>query len=136
LPVAPKVTKPAGPVLVEDLAQVPEIEFQAPPTKKRVLDEEPKGTAFLIARINHLNGKKPDGLLEALRDHRVDLAGLPFAMGDACRTKGERSKQFAQAVATVRSALRSSGAGQTSIAIGPGVSALAGSAVPSPPTIP
>ena len=42
--------------------------------------------------------------------------------------------QFAQAVATVRSALRSSGAGQTSIAIGPGVSALAGSAVPSPPT--
>src|SRR5205823_12638656 len=35
---------------------------------------------------------------------RADLSGLPFAMGDSCRTKGERSRQFTLAVATVRQA--------------------------------
>src|SRR5262249_11888493 len=59
----------------------------------------------------HLNSKKTDGFVLALRDQRPDLSGLPFAMGDACRTKGERSKQFTLAVATVRRALpRSMGA--------------------------
>src|SRR4029077_11602783 len=66
-----------------------------------------------IAKINHLNEKttwtvpsKTDGFLEALRHERGDLNGLPFAMGDACRTKGERSKQFAIEVNLVRSALQ------------------------------
>src|SRR5262249_29762770 len=34
LPVPPKVKKTAGPLLGEDLARVPEVEFQAPPAKK------------------------------------------------------------------------------------------------------
>jgi hypothetical protein len=67
-----------------------------------------ENTAFTIAKINHLNGKRPDGFLEALRDERTDLGGLPFAMGDACRTTGERNRQFTQAVAMVRRALRPS----------------------------
>jgi hypothetical protein len=102
LPAAPEVRKSAGPVLAEDLARVPEVEFQAevPVTDARL------NTAILIAKINHLNGKKADGFLEALRGERPDLAGLPFAMGDECRTEGERRREFTRAVANVRGALR------------------------------
>ena len=44
-----------------------------------------------------------------MRDERPDLHGLPFAMGNACRTKGERNRQFAAAVATARMLLRQTG---------------------------
>jgi hypothetical protein len=106
LPDPPKVRKPAGPVLTEDLAEVPEVELQALPSKKLAADAATRNVALSIAKVNHLNAKKTDGFLEALRGERPDLAGLPFAMGDACRTKGERSRQFALAVATVRRALQ------------------------------
>ena len=82
------------------------MQFQAP---QGVVNNEAKNQiAHQIAKINHLNDKKTDGFLEALRGERLDLNGLPFAMGDACRTKGERSRQFNLAVATVRRALQSS----------------------------
>jgi hypothetical protein len=106
LPPPPKVHKPAGPLLTDDLAHVPEVEFQAAPTKEPAGEEAFKATAFTMAKINHLNGRKTDGFLSALRFERSDLAGLPFAMGDACRTKGERTRQFAAAVNLVRSALQ------------------------------
>jgi hypothetical protein len=106
LPVPPRTKKPAGPMLTEELTRVPEVEFQAPPTKKLPPEEASKNVAHQIAKINHLNAKKTDGFVIALRGERPDLAGLPFAMGDACRTKGERNKQFALAVATVRRALQ------------------------------
>src|SRR5262249_20222565 len=56
----------------------------------------------------HLNQKKVDGFLETLLSKRPDLNGLPFVMGDACRTKGEQSRQFGLAVALVRQALQGS----------------------------
>jgi hypothetical protein len=98
LPVAPKI-KNTGRILVDDLADVPEVDFQAPLVRDA---ETKKNTAHMLAKINHLNSKKTDGFLEALRDDRQDLRGLPFAMGDACRTKGERNRQFNAAVASVR----------------------------------
>src|SRR5262249_51795702 len=93
-------------VIAKDLTQVPEVQFQMPLDKKLPSQEGQKQTAHTIAKINHLNEKNTDGFLEALRHERVDLTGLPFAMGDACRTKGERSKQFAIEVTLVRGALR------------------------------
>ena len=36
---------------------------------------------------------------------QVDLAGLPVALGEACRTTGERSRYFKHAVSVVRQAL-------------------------------
>jgi hypothetical protein len=107
LPTPPKVKKIAGPFLSEDLARVPEVQFQAPSARNVSGGEATRQTAHLIARINHLNDKKAEGFLEALTGERADLAGLPFAMGDACRTKGERSRQFARAVNSVRRALQS-----------------------------
>jgi hypothetical protein len=105
LPVPPGTVANTNPLAVKDLTHLPEVQFQKPIARGSPVDEEMKQTAHMIARINHLNGKKSDAFMEALRDNRLDLAGLPFAMGDICRTKGERSKQFARAVATVRGAL-------------------------------
>jgi hypothetical protein len=105
LPPAPKVEKPSGPLLSDDLTRVPEVKFQAP-TRDASSEEALKRTAHQIAKINHLNKKKTDGFVEALLSERRDLAGLPMAMGDACRTKGERSRQFAAAVALVRQTLQ------------------------------
>jgi hypothetical protein len=106
LPAPPKVKKIVGPFLGNDLTRVPEVQFQAP--WKVVNNEAKNQIAHQIAKINHLNDKKTDGFLDALRGERLDLNGLPFAMGDACRTKGERSRQFNLAVATVRRALQPS----------------------------
>jgi hypothetical protein len=106
LPIPPKARKAAGPVPGDDLARVPEVEFEAPPAKDLAGTGAARRIAHQIAKVNHLNDKKADGFLEALRGERLDLAGLPFAMGDACRTKGERSRQFALAVAAVRRALQ------------------------------
>jgi HEAT repeat protein len=106
LPAPPDSKNVAGPVIPKDLSQVPEVQFQMPLEKKLGSPEAQKQTAHTIAKINHLNEKKTDGFLEALRNERVDLTGLPFAMGDTCRTKGERSKQFAIEVNRVRAALQ------------------------------
>jgi hypothetical protein len=128
LPPPPKAEQIAGPLLGNDLNLVPEVKFQGDPTLqispeqaakfligrastlKPAPEDATKNIAHQIAKINHLNSKKTDGFVLALRDQRPDLSGLPFAMGDACRTKGERNKQFALAAATVRRALpRSTG---------------------------
>ncbi len=116
LPAAPKVKSDAGPVLDGDLTQVPEVLFQAPMARDLSIVEGTRHTAHTIAKINHLNSVKTDRFMEALRAERLDLAGLPFAMGDACRTKGERSEQFALAVATVRRAMSRNRTVQTSVA--------------------
>ncbi len=42
--------------------------------------------------------------MEALLRERPDLAGLPMAMGDACRTKGDRAKFFTQALILIKQA--------------------------------
>src|SRR5207245_2290212 len=42
--------------------------------------------------------------MEALLQERPDLAGLPMAMGDTCRTKGDRTKFFTQALNTIKQA--------------------------------
>jgi hypothetical protein len=147
LPTPPVVKKPAGPALGDDLTQVPEVEFQGIAKKQpagedstrstdfeivrvregrrvdRQVENSTRSTASLIARVNHLNGRGTDGFLVALRGERPDLAGLPFAMGDACRIKGERSRLFTQAVATVRRCLsqpRQTGVGVAGPGGGPG----------------
>jgi hypothetical protein len=105
LPTAPKSASAGGPVLTNDLTKVPEVEFQAQPEKVTADGKLTEQMAHQLARIDHANAKKRDAFLVALLESRADLAGLPFAMGDDCRTSGERRKQFVQAVATVRQCL-------------------------------
>ncbi|HEV3438418.1 MAG TPA: hypothetical protein VG122_13730 [Gemmata sp.] len=107
LPTPPSVKPVVGPVLTDDLTKIPEAEFQARTEKVAPNGKQTEQLAHQLAKINHVNAKKTDAFMTALLANREDLAGLPFAMGDDCRTSGERTKQFTQAVATVRQALGS-----------------------------
>ncbi|MGH7172897.1 MAG: HEAT repeat domain-containing protein [Gemmataceae bacterium] len=103
LPLPPKTVRIAESVRGNDLSRIPEVQFEA--SSALANEEALKRIAHQIAKINHLNDKKTDGFIEALRSERVDLHGLPFAMGDACRSRGERRRQFTRAAALVRDAL-------------------------------
>lgn len=101
-------------LLPDELARVPEVRLHEPFALTKVFSaaDESKlngletGTiqnARLTARINHVNKNKTDRFIELLREHRNDLAGLPFAMGDACRLKKGDRAQFKRAVEMVQS---------------------------------
>jgi hypothetical protein len=107
LPTPPKVKQGVGRVTGDDLSKVPEAEFQARPEKLDPKRNPAEPIAHQLAKIKHMNVKKTDAFMAALRDSRSDLAGLPFAMGDACRTTSEQMRQFTIAVNTVRQALNS-----------------------------
>lgn len=94
----------------DDPVRVPELEFQQRAPKDLSTDKILQQTALAIARINHLNKKDKDAFIKALRAHRSDLTGLPFAMGDACRIQGEYSKQLTLAVNLVRRSMTDKGA--------------------------
>src|ERR1700722_615328 len=104
LPVPPASKPVLGPVLTDDLAKVPEAEFQTRP-EKTADGKQAERIAHQLAKINHVNAKKTDAFMTALLDSREDLAGLPFIMGDDCRTSVEHTKYFTQAVAAVRRTL-------------------------------
>jgi hypothetical protein len=103
VPAAPKgqqtEVKAALPV---DLAQVPEVHFQQPLTKRMKTEDAQLHTAVTIDGVHLMNQKKTDAFIEALMSKRPDLAGLSFAMGDACRMKPEASKNFVAALDVFR----------------------------------
>jgi hypothetical protein len=105
LPPAPKVSPIRGPVTTDDLKAIPEIDFAAHPEKGATHEKLMGVAARQIAKINHVNAKKTDAFMAALLENRPDLAGLPFVMGDDCRTSGDKLKYFTQAAQTVRHAL-------------------------------
>jgi hypothetical protein len=110
LPTAPKTVK-VRPVSSDDPARVTELEFQQAAAKDLPADKILQQAALTVARINHVNKNDKDAFIKALRDHRSDLAGLPFAMGDACRIHGEYSKQLTHAVNVVRRSMADKGGG-------------------------
>ena len=88
------------------LADVPEVSFA-----EHLSHAMPAASAELhfistIEKIHHVNQKKTDAYIELMREHRPDLAGLPFLLGDACRLKSEISKQFAVETAKIREVQR------------------------------
>lgn len=104
LPVVPKASAVRGPVTTDDLKAIPEVEFAAAPTET-VLEKRIHASAHQIAKINHVNAKKHDAFMTALIESRPELTGMPFAMGDACRTTGDKVKYFTQAATLVRQAM-------------------------------
>jgi hypothetical protein len=87
LPGSPEAREKAN--LLRDLRELQEIEK----------------TAHVIAKMNHLNQKGSDHFLKVLLENRIDLAGLPFVMGDACRQTKQRGLAFLNGVNLVESAL-------------------------------
>ena len=106
LPPRPDVKPVAGPLLTDDLTKVPEVEFAARPANPANDPKRLENAAHQLAKINHLNARKTDAFMAELLESRDDLAGMPFEMGDACRTSPERARQFTLAVNAVRQALR------------------------------
>ena len=105
LPIPPRAPAVSGPLMTEDLAKVPEVEFKDRPAKGTQVADLQRDTAHQLAKISHMNAKKTDAFMSALLESRRDLAGLPFAMGESCRSSPERSKEFSIAVNLVRQAL-------------------------------
>jgi hypothetical protein len=98
LPTPPQTLPKPAPYLNEDLGRVSELVFGEPFSAKTDTEE---ATAHVIAKINHLNAKDADGFLKALTANRADLRGLPFRMGDACRTPYEDAVLFGEVVDVV-----------------------------------
>jgi hypothetical protein len=121
LPEPPVIQTPTGPLTREELRAVPEVTFQAPAKSLGKKASREKPIVEQIAKINHLNRDKTDGFLVALLGQRPDLAGLPFAMGDACRTTGDRNRELSRAVTTIRAAMPTQG-----VVLGMGVNPAAG----------
>ncbi len=98
LPAPPRTPLALPPYLNDDLTKVAEVTFGAPVDRQSHTEKE---TAHIVAKINHLNQKDPDGFLKALLANRPDLRGLPFVMGDACRTDMKQAQLFAEVVQVV-----------------------------------
>ena len=94
LPVKPKTHAKLPLWTNEDLAKVPELAFGEPISRKLSKDQAMMATAHAMAKINHLNTKRTDGFMLAMLEQRTDLRGLPFLMGDACRTSQEQAAMF------------------------------------------
>jgi hypothetical protein len=105
LPLAPKnVAKPAN-RFIDDLRKVPEVAFQDAMSSKLASDKATFEIAHQLAKMRLVNQQKTDAFMEALIKQRTDLEGMPFAMGEACRTGGARAQHLAVFSALVRSCL-------------------------------
>src|SRR5262249_52244547 len=80
LPAAPQLTVKPWSLGLADLGQVPQVGFWDTPGAAEPI-------AQMNAKINQVNRQKADRFMQLLIDNRPDLAGLPFVLGDACRTK-------------------------------------------------
>jgi hypothetical protein len=98
----PPVVNRAPVYLGDDLARVPEVALEAAPPGELTTEQWRSRKARASAAALHLNGQEEDGFLKALLRTRPDLAGLPFVLGDACRTRGERRAAFKEAAQKVR----------------------------------
>jgi len=99
LPTPPQTSK-APVYLGEDLSGVPELMLEA--ESPATADEWISRKAHAAAAALHLDQKEKEGYLKALLRSRPDLAGLPFALGETCRTRGARAKAFKDAANAVR----------------------------------
>src|SRR4051794_12412232 len=101
LPPAPRLETTVDPFKV-DLARVPEVDFQEPLSHQLSKDDATRAIANRLAKIRQLDDKKTDAFQELLIAQRRDLQGLPFVLGNACRTTGDRANLFGMAALVVR----------------------------------
>jgi hypothetical protein len=107
LPAAPKTPAKLPLWTNEDLAKAPEATFGEPIAKNLERTKALEATAHILAKVNHLNAKKSDGFMLAMLEHRTDLRGLPFLMGDECRTREEQARVFHSVANTINQSIRS-----------------------------
>src|SRR5262245_57539832 len=105
LPAPPQV-RAGAPLLTDDLARVPEVQFQLPTPKGLEPQKALEQNAPTVPKLTHVNARQTDAFMEALTGKRPDLAGLPRGRGDACRSSAGRARHFNAAVAAVRGAMQ------------------------------
>jgi hypothetical protein len=103
LPTPPKTLAKLPLWTNEDLAKVPELTFGEPISKELPKQKAMETTAHVMAKINYLNLKKTDGFMLAMIEQRPDLRGVPFLMGDECRTRKEQARLLRRAVDHIHS---------------------------------
>ncbi len=94
LPAAPKTPSKLPIWTNEDLTKVPEVTFGEPVAKNLDKTKALEATAHILAKVNQLNARKTDSFMLAMMEHRTDLRGLPYLMGDECRTREEQARTF------------------------------------------
>ncbi len=99
----PKPPKPhTAPVYIgEDLSCVPLLSLES--GESAATEDWKNRKAHTVAAALHLNQKVQDGYLKLVLSKRPDLAGLPFAMGDDCRSPEDSAMAFIEAAEAVRS---------------------------------
>ena len=98
-PMAPKsIPRPANRIF-EDVKMAPEVAFQEALSSKMSTEGATAAIEIQLASIRQANRKEPDAFLAGLLDRRDDLRGMPFQMGEACRTVGPRA-MFLAALST------------------------------------
>jgi hypothetical protein len=101
LPDAP--AKAASPVyLGDDLGRVPEVMYEAQPASPLTAAQWRHRLGVSVAAALRHNAAKEDGLIKALLSSRADLRGLPFSLGEACRTPLPRARAFEHTATLVR----------------------------------
>lgn len=96
LPTPPAKLAKSPPPLNEDLSKVPELMLGTPISSSQPKMQAVEMIAHQLAKANHLNARKTDGFVVALLAERADLRGLPFLMGEQCRTRGEQAAVFGE----------------------------------------
>ncbi len=89
----------------ENLAKVAELSIGEPIASNLKKDDALEATARMLAKMNHLNRRKTDGFMLELIAARTDLQGLPFRMGDECRTREEQARVFNVLVEAIHQSL-------------------------------
>jgi len=107
LPAMPKA-RPTTLRLPSTLEQVPEVSLEDPLDRAMTAGQVRDHVAGLIDRIKYVGQGKPDDYVLGLVKERADLAGLPFAMGDACRITGASRRAFGDTMDRLRKARRES----------------------------
>jgi hypothetical protein len=105
LPASPSKQPRLEPVVTQDLAEVPELSLHDPLDKTLTAAQAQEQIANLTARINLLDKKKTDGFILALLEHRADLRGLPFLLGQDCRQSNDRKQAFTELLFVVRQSM-------------------------------
>jgi len=91
--------------LPQTLAEIPEVSLEDPHAKAMAADEAFEHVSHLIEKINHVNKSKTDAYMEALTQHRSDMRGMPFTLGDACRLAADRAQHFQTELSRLRLAM-------------------------------
>ncbi len=101
-------TSPAAapkPFVPHELAHVPEVGLPPLSSGKENAAQLAQRHALIFAKAKELNAAKQDGFLLAQIDMQLELRGLPFMMGDACRLKPAEAKEFQTSILAVRDAM-------------------------------